>query len=907
MADALSIASGVAGLLSLGIQVTQSLVDFYSSYKNRASDLAKITHNLEDLLAVFRSLHDALQGRQPWTNALELLQDIDKATQRCDEIIKELQLECQRFQKDSATGFRGQIQVAGRRVAYPFRKSTLQKLEEDISEIRENLSLALGVLHLRSNTQIEDGNTQLKSLLERINATQISSTIRGWLMAPDATENHNATCAKRHISTGMWFVKGHSFANWLVQRNSFLWINGFAGCGKSVLCSAAIQHTFRETQHRHNAGIAFFYFSFNDESKQNDSGMLRALLLQLSAQLQDGEKELEQLHTSYKSGTPPVEALLAYFRCVLCRFDDCYILIDAIDESPRGRERERVLRAIETLRGWCLPGLHLLITSRDELDIRRSLNTSSDQNILMKNSEIDKDILNFVSYQLAKSPTLQRWKSRHSEIEARLSTNAQGVFRYVECQFQAIKRARNRNQLDECLRSLPRDLDETYERLLCNIDETYVKDVRRVLTLLCVSTRPLTLNELIDAHAVELNEPSRLDREGRSYVPDELLDVCLGLVEIVAAEDEEGETTSIARIPHFSVQEYLQSNRILQQKAARFAIRSGPANTEVAQICLVYLLELTLAEKLDEAKIRDMPLARFSAMQWHHHYAHSCEEKPHVEELVIRLFQDETNSFVTWIRLFDVDFPWDTTPEFQRPIKNVASPLYYASLLGLESIVNNITAVAVGDGSITDIVNKKGGRLGSALQAASSRGHGKVVQILLDRGADVNAEGGRFGNALQAASYGGHEKVVQMLLNRDADVNAKGDAIFGSALQAAAYSGHEKVVQMLLDVNAEDGSFGSALSAASSRGHEKVVQMLLDRESDVNAKGGTIFGSALWAASSGGHEKVVQVLLDRGTDVNAEGLRLGSALQAASYSGHEKVVQMLLNRGAKKQTPRVDG
>jgi hypothetical protein len=33
MADPLAIASGLAGLLSLGIQVTQSLVLFYTTYK----------------------------------------------------------------------------------------------------------------------------------------------------------------------------------------------------------------------------------------------------------------------------------------------------------------------------------------------------------------------------------------------------------------------------------------------------------------------------------------------------------------------------------------------------------------------------------------------------------------------------------------------------------------------------------------------------------------------------------------------------------------------------------------------------------------------------------------------------------------------------------------------------------
>jgi ankyrin repeat protein len=56
--------------------------------------------------------------------------------------------------------------------------------------------------------------------------------------------------------------------------------------------------------------------------------------------------------------------------------------------------------------------------------------------------------------------------------------------------------------------------------------------------------------------------------------------------------------------------------------------------------------------------------------------------------------------------------------------------------------------------------------------SASAEGHEKVVQMLLDAGADVNAQGGHYGNALQAASWGGHEEVVQMLLAAGADVNA---------------------------------------------------------------------------------------------------------------------------------------
>jgi hypothetical protein len=427
MADPLAIASGIAGLLSLGIQVTQSLVNFYATYKDQDTDLAKVAQNLDNLQSIFRALDVAVEERRSQADPQLLLREVEKAVQKCEEIITDLQSECDKFQKDSAAGLRDRVKIAGRRAAYPFRKSTIQKLEEDVSDIRENLSFALDVLQLKSQSQIQNGISEVKSLVERTNASQVSLMIRSWLMAPDASSDHNAACAKRHTSTGLWFVNSRQFQTWIEERNSLLWLNGFAGCGKSVLCSTAIQHTFREMRHKHGVGIALFYFSFRDETKQDANGMLRALLLQLSVQVQDGERDIGQLHALYRYGSPSVDVLLDSLRCFLNRFRDTYILLDALDESPRDCKREGVLRAIQVIRSWSISGVHLLVTSRNELDIREALGSSRDQDLSLRNSEIDRDIANFVSYQLKNDAKLQKWKARHNEIQEKLTTGAQGV------------------------------------------------------------------------------------------------------------------------------------------------------------------------------------------------------------------------------------------------------------------------------------------------------------------------------------------------------------------------------------------------------------------------------------------------------------------------------------------------
>lgn len=159
-------------------------------------------------------------------------------------------------------------------------------------------------------------------------------------------------------------------------------------------------------------------------------------------------------------------------------------------------------------------------------------------------------------------------------------------FRYAEGQLRALRQARNWNQLDNFLHTQRQDLDQTYEEMLCGIDEVFVEGVKQILTILCLSTKPVTTDELIsaltDARTLNLSEPLNIGDEGQLYRPDGIAEICEGLVRVSVGEDDKGQPTSVACIAHSSVQEYLQSDRILLQKAARFAIQK--ANTVVPEI-----------------------------------------------------------------------------------------------------------------------------------------------------------------------------------------------------------------------------------------------------------------------------------------------------------------------------------
>lgn len=92
MGDPLSIAGSAAGLLSPGIQVMQSLVDFYTLYKDQDSELAGTIEKLDSLLVILESLEKALSNRKFQVDERSLIKNIETSIENCDELIHELRL-----------------------------------------------------------------------------------------------------------------------------------------------------------------------------------------------------------------------------------------------------------------------------------------------------------------------------------------------------------------------------------------------------------------------------------------------------------------------------------------------------------------------------------------------------------------------------------------------------------------------------------------------------------------------------------------------------------------------------------------------------------------------------------------------------------------------------------------------
>jgi ankyrin repeat protein len=449
------------------------------------------------------------------------------------------------------------------------------------------------------------------------------------------------------------------------------------------------------------------------------------------------------------------------------------------------------------------------------------------------------------------------------------------------------------------LEELPETLDETYERILRDINKANRGHAHRLLQCLAVAIRPLRVAELAEILAVDFGTAacggiSKLNTDWRwADQQQAVLSTCSSLISIVDENDSQ-----VVQFSHFSVKEFLTSSRLASSSAdvSRFHTPLEPAHTILVKASLGVLLRLD--EHVDEYDVEEsFPLARYAAEHWVDH-AQFENVSSHIREEMGYLFDSNEPYFAAWLHVFDID----TTPPNpsalyhfakRREVSNMATPLYYAALCGFHDLAEHLIR------KHPQQVNANGGRYVSPLGAALGREHLDVAQLLYEHGAEVDVQGNNRWTPLFVAPCRGHRNIVEWLLSHGADPNFRSEYKFTPLHEAAVY-GEAEICQILLqhkaDKNALDFKDQTPLHLASEQGRNSVARLLLEHGVDVNARNHNQL-TALHLASKEGHIDVARLLLEHGIDVNAQDLNGSTSLHMASAWGKFEVTRLLLEHG----------
>lgn len=150
MADPLSIIGSAVGVISLGLDICHELLRFYQSWKNYETTISTMYAQLEDLTKTFNLLETSIRDRNLDP---DIVARVEESIDACQEGIKDLEQELQKIKSTpNPENFREKLRAHTKRVSYPFKESTLMKIHETISELRDDVSLALNTLQMLVKT-----------------------------------------------------------------------------------------------------------------------------------------------------------------------------------------------------------------------------------------------------------------------------------------------------------------------------------------------------------------------------------------------------------------------------------------------------------------------------------------------------------------------------------------------------------------------------------------------------------------------------------------------------------------------------------------------------------------------------------------------------------------------------------
>ncbi|KAH8813964.1 hypothetical protein DL96DRAFT_1685224 [Flagelloscypha sp. PMI_526] len=842
-----------------------------------------------------------------------------------------------------------------------------QDVREQMSDIVRNLMSRdplVPLARLRSFAA-EDGKAKLNAQIEavhhdvkhlRVEAdNSIFRSIRTWLTPIDQTAKLDASVRARTKSTCGWLWDHPTIIEWR-KLGGLCWFHGGMGTGKTIIISHIIE-TLLDLQAE--CIVAYYYFEFTNPATLTEEALFRSLVAQLSIMSenisrklykrhQDGanQPQLSTLHTSLtdlvKAATLPV-----------------FVVIDALDELPSSQRKYLLatLSQLSRLTGFCV-----MATSRDELDIHQAFSGKVDFDFAIESEMVQHDIAVFVDQALGG----KKWRSwpnaEVQRIRQTLIEKADGMFRMVACLMEVLDQTQTTEEMHHALKHLPSTLSDTYCYILDTIPVNLRARADTLLRILSVAFEPLSIPELSALLAVELGDPTDPDNlpiyreELRYHEPHNIIGLGTALVRqtvVVRDEFHDPQTlfprvdfddapykTVVLQLSHASVKEFL-----LYHARHQLPFNDHLAHETAARACLALLMYNENPEQ--SISLADTRYARFN--WWSHVTPNHSVQLLSLQKEMFRTFPwtlsraaDELR--LPWLSFVRLSMDFRQSPlvfaaaaslvqmlkflldAFQWTVTDLDLSLFTATLAGSHAEVFHTLfsrgadassvwrgvgllcyAAESGPVQIVELfidkgadVNTQGGEYGSALQAAAIKGHYDIVHLLVEKGADVNMQGGHYGSALVAAAFHGKDTVAQYLIEKGADLNIQAE-LFGSALQLAAHVGNDTMVRSLVekgaDVNMYGGMYGTPLHEAAQLGNVTVVRYLIAKGADVNLQAGE-YGSALQAAAYKGHYAVVQFLVETGADVNMQAGQYGTALVAAVVKGNDTVAQYLIERGA---------
>ncbi|KAK6501857.1 hypothetical protein TWF481_009678 [Arthrobotrys musiformis] len=431
-----------------------------------------------------------------------------------------------------------------------------------------------------------DDRIQVSEAARRSKRERVLQNISKYPYYSDFTNN----LQKRVENSGQWIYKTPEYESWFdSSKSAGLWYHAIPGFGKSVLTAGVVDSLLdlSRTSRKEKHYVAYFFCTYKVPSSLLAHTILSSLLHQMLYYSQNlPESLVTELESKFEDKLNASRVSLSDIQRFLAEIINSneaknYIIVDGLDECT-DKERGIVLRNLKKLLEDASCSAKVLISSRGSQDMVRALQSFKELDLGVSNQA---DIEEFIPKTLRDKELEGQLPELSSDlferVKAFLAENAKGLFIWVDLQIEEICKEARAEDIEAVLPTLPKDLDELYDRVVNRIVRLRHPELaREIFKWVAFAIRPLTIEELKEATCLRDRGLETWGALHKAATMDEFkwLQNCENLVVV----NKSNKTVEFA---HSTIREFLEGGKC---NDASFNLSVDRHNHQIAEACVRY-------------------------------------------------------------------------------------------------------------------------------------------------------------------------------------------------------------------------------------------------------------------------------------------------------------------------------
>lgn len=449
----MEIAGSAIGIVSLGIQTCHSLLEYYEAWKDLNVDIDRTYACITDLESSLALLKSQLEANTlndiPVQRVKDCLLPLKEDIARLSRKLKKLRT------FDAPQGIFQRVWSDIQRLHYPFRISTLAKLQETVDNAQHRLHLAIKLLDIDITLDTRDTTARIEALMKATalrtvalesNLSVLSSDAQGiskdlhildaksdafldtrileWLSPSNFWDEHQSASQQRHSGTNQWILESQTYRTWRETEGSSIMCTGIPGAGKTVAASVILDDLALLCSTSSGYSLAFWFCNYRRYEEQTARVILSSFLMQLCRATPSVPQIVRDLSQQYGlRAAPSLRKILEAICIIASGLPRVFMVVDAVDECPIGDGcRSTLIDALKKIQGCARA--NLLVTTRDLPEVTSNFESASP----LKISARETDIQAFLDSQWNRLPSFVRRNDLiGSQIRQSITISASGM------------------------------------------------------------------------------------------------------------------------------------------------------------------------------------------------------------------------------------------------------------------------------------------------------------------------------------------------------------------------------------------------------------------------------------------------------------------------------------------------